>query len=215
MAPMEAARGAAFKAAAEPDGPARRLTWVGGGGGAAMAGSMPTAPAAGAPRREDAAAEDASFPWVVYGIEAGLLGAFVVAVFFLIVDLLAGRALWTPQVLGSALFLGQLPADGSPVQPVVVIGYTAIHVAVFVAFGVPAAFRLLAGQSSHTPGGTAVLAAVLFAGFELVFLSLAQLFVPGLYGVLGAGRVALANALAAGAMAVFLAVRASRRVPVP
>jgi hypothetical protein len=97
----------------------------------------------------------------------------------------------------------------------VVIGYTAIHVAVFVAFGVPAAFRLLAGQSSHTPGGTAVLAAVLFAGFELVFLSLAQLFVPGLYGVLGAGRVALANALAAGAMAVFLAVRASRRVPVP
>jgi hypothetical protein len=41
-----------------------------------------------------------------------------------------------------------------------------------------------------------------------VFLTLGELFVPGLTGMLGAGRVALANVLAAAAMAAFLGRRA-------
>src|SRR5881398_1966295 len=38
------------------------------------------------------------------GMLAGLIGAATVALWFLIVDALAGRPLYTPTVLGSALF---------------------------------------------------------------------------------------------------------------
>jgi hypothetical protein len=155
--------------------------------------------------------EAESLPWVANGIAAGLLGASSVALFFLVVDLLGGRPFWTPSLLGSALFLGELPAPGTAPQGVLVIAYTAVHVAVFIGFAVPAAFWALARlPSSRGPGRPALLALGFFAGFEVVFVTLAELFAPGLSGMLGAGRVAAANALAAVAMAGFLFARAER-----
>jgi hypothetical protein len=135
----------------------------------------------------------------------------VVALFFLAVDWLAGRPLWTPHTLGAALFLGTPPGADADPQPALILAYTAVHAAVFVAFGVPAAFQVLARPSSmRSVVAAALLAVVLFAGFEVVFLVLAELFLPGLVGALGSGRVALANAVAAAAMASFLWVRARR-----
>jgi hypothetical protein len=152
-------------------------------------------------------------PWVASGVEAGLLGAAVVALFFLGVDLLAGRPLWTPHALGSALFLARLPEPGA-VSPVLVLAYTAIHGTVFIGFGVPAAFQVLTRAPASTSGGAlALLGLLLFVGFEAVFLAMAQLFVPGLLGLLGFGRVALANAAAAACMALFLRRRALRAPP--
>ena len=90
-----------------------------------------------------------------------------------------------------------------------VLAYTALHGTVFIGFGVPAAFQILS-RGSGRPLRPGLLGIVLFAGFELVFLTLGELFVPGLTGMLGAGRVALANLLAAGAMAAFLWERAAR-----
>ena len=51
--------------------------------------------------------------WPVAGAAAGALGALVIAVFFLVVDLAVRQALWTPSALGAALFLGpdDLPAE--------------------------------------------------------------------------------------------------------
>ena len=150
--------------------------------------------------------------WVPQGVEAGVLGASVVALFFLAFDLLAGRPLWTPFALGAALFRGEIPAAGSPLEPVLVLAYTALHGTVFIGFGVPAAFWMLTrARSAGGPLRGALAALLLFVGFELVFLSLGELFVPGLTGMLGAGRVALATGLAAAAMAAFLASRAARR----
>jgi hypothetical protein len=148
-------------------------------------------------------------PWVSQGIQAGLLGASLVALFFLVVDVLAGRPLWTPFALGAALFRGELPAPGTPVELMLVVAYTGIHATVFIGFGVPAAFQMLARATSAHPLRAGLLAILLFVGFEVVFLSLGELFAPGLTGMLGAGRVALANVLAAGAMAAFLAARAA------
>jgi hypothetical protein len=164
-------------------------------------------PAAGRAREE---AE--SLPWVSTGIQAGLIGASVVALFFLVVDVLAGRPFWTPYLLGSALFLGELPGPDARPQPLLWLAYTAVHVTVFIGFAVPAAFWALAQlPSARAHGRASLLALVLFLGFEVVFLTLAELFTPGLTGMLGAGRVAAANALAAIAMAAFIAARAGRR----
>jgi hypothetical protein len=151
-------------------------------------------------------------PWTATGIEAGILGASVVALFFLLVDLLAGRPFWTPYLLGSVLFRGQLPAPGSEPEPLLWLAYTGVHVTVFIGFAVPAAFWALARlPSSRGPARTSLLALALFLGFEGVFLMLAELFASGLVGMLGTARVTAANALAAIAMASFVFARARRR----
>ena len=174
--------------------------------------TLPTYPSGTAPAAGPVAHEEAeTTPWVANGIAAGVLGASVVAAFFLVVDLLAGRPFWTPSVLAAALFRGELPAAGSTPEPVMVLAFTGLHVAVFVAFALPAAFWALAHfPSSEGPGKAGLLAVALFAGFELVFMTLAATFASGLVDALRAGRVTAANALAAIAMAGFVFARAGR-----
>jgi len=59
----------------------------------------------GAPAREENPLRD--LPYLRYGIPTGLVGAAVVAVFFLVVDLVAGQPLATPSALGATLFRGE------------------------------------------------------------------------------------------------------------
>jgi hypothetical protein len=69
------------------------------------------------------------------GIVVGLIGAGIVMLWFLIVDLLAGTPLNTPALLGAALFDGV--GDVRTIEPTarLVAGYTAVHLAGFVGFG--------------------------------------------------------------------------------
>lgn len=155
-----------------------------------------------------------SVPWVAEGVAAGALGAAVVALFFFVVDLAAGHALWTPYVLGTALVLGRVPSPDASIDAVLVLGYTALHGAVFLAIGLIAAFELMTG--GRLPGATPlrraiVLAVLLFAAFEVVFVAYGTLMEPALVGMLGFGRVTIANALAAAAMAGLLQIRLLRR----
>jgi hypothetical protein len=157
-----------------------------------------------------------SDPWIFHGVVAGAIGASAIAIFFLIVDSIAGRALWTPHALGSIVFRGVVPGPGDPIEPLLVLGYTGVHGAVFIAFGYLAAFERLIGRQ-RPGGGTGatflVTAAVLFAIFELVFEGLAGIlerFSP-LAGQLGGGRVAAANLLAALGMAGYLTWARNRR----
>lgn len=138
------------------------------------------------------------------GVVAGAIGSFVVAVFFLVLDALRAEPLWTPTALGSALLFGETLEHGAGIRPVPVAAYTALHCAVFVAVGLLTSYVLSLVRSRPSwpvVGGTLLL---LFAGFEIVFLSFAALFAPGLTGQLGAGWVTLANALAAAAMCAYL-----------
>lgn len=168
--------------------------------------------------RLPASARGASDPfgsWVIHGVVAGLLGAFVIATFFLILDLEAGRPLRTPHVLGAWLFRGELPPPDAPIEPVLVGGYTAVHGVVFLGFGLAAAFEALSGarRLRHEFLAGALAALALFACFELVFGVLGALFTP-IVGELGSGRVLAANALAALAIAGYLArVRAGLPAP--
>jgi hypothetical protein len=68
------------------------------------------------------------------GVTVGLIGAAIVMLWFFIVDLAAGAPLRTPALLGAALFDGVRAEAVTPTARLVV-GYTAVHVAGFVALG--------------------------------------------------------------------------------
>lgn len=151
-----------------------------------------------------------TWSWAALGWASGALGALIVALFFLVIDLIGGRPFWTPAALGSALFLGErLPPQATPV-PVLVVAYTGVHLGVFASFGLITASLLDARLRRLGLAGLLAIALGLFVAFEASFALFAWLFAPSLVGDIGAWRVASANALAALAMAAFLAALSGR-----
>ncbi len=149
---------------------------------------------------------DREAPWILRGVVNGVVGASAVAVFFLILDFLRGQPFWTPHALGSALLLGRGVAPGDPIQPSLVVAYSAAHGTVFLAAGACAAFAL-ADASIRQVRKLALaimIAGTLFTAFAISFLLFAAVFGQEVATQLGTGRVALANLVAAGAMAVVL-----------
>lgn len=69
------------------------------------------------------------------GVTVGLIGAAIVMLWFFIVDLAAGAPLRTPALLGAAFFDGARYADAVTPTARLVVGYTALHLAGFVALG--------------------------------------------------------------------------------
>ena len=72
------------------------------------------------------------------GIRAGLVGAATIALWFFALDAFAGRPLYTPTVLGTALFRGTGTLDSPDrlaIAPDLVIAFTAVHTLVFVLIG--------------------------------------------------------------------------------
>ena len=140
------------------------------------------------------------------GIMTGLLGAAAVALWFLVVDLVQGRPLHTPALLG-ALVSGNadpsLAADGPGVLALAAL-YTVVHVIAFSLVGVLAVF--LVHRAQHTPALLGLLL-MLFAAIEVgVVAFIAVLDVQAL-GSLAWYQVAVGNLLAALAMGAYLARR--------
>jgi hypothetical protein len=146
-----------------------------------------------------------------HGVAAGLIGALVISLVFLVIDIADGRPLYTPNALGAALFRGESLAPEARIEIALVLGYTAVHGAVFIAVGLMAALSLLEGarRQANPLVGAAIAAAVLFAGFEILFEIFGQLFTPA-EGRLGGSRAAFANALAALAMGGYFALIRAR-----
>jgi hypothetical protein len=135
------------------------------------------------------------------GVLCGLIGAGVVAVFFLFIDSLQGRPLHTPSLLGSVLFLERTVADAGPVDLTIVFAYTGVHALLFLLAGVGVAWMV--SQFDRNPQFGLVLV-LLFVLFQAVLFGLEVSLVPSLVGALGAGIVAVANVLAAVAMFGYL-----------
>ena len=135
------------------------------------------------------------------GFFCGVLGAGIVALWYLVLDTLAGRPLYTPSLLGSLLFQKGASLANVTVQPQVVFWYTAVHAFVFLVAGMIAAW--LAAQFEKFPSvGIAML--FLFVIFETAFFAFALAVGKTVLGTLGLWTIAVANLLAAGAMAAYL-----------
>jgi len=141
------------------------------------------------------------------GMIAGVLGAAAVAVWFLLLDALAGRPLWTPTVLGTALFrrgAGLEAAVTLPVSLEMVAMFTWVHGLVFAALGGVAA-RMLGYVERHPGAGFGVL--LLFVVFQFAFIAVAMVFAAPVLRVLSAWSILVANLIAAAAMTAYLRQR--------
>lgn len=101
------------------------------------------------------------------GLVSGLLGAAVVALWFLLLDVLFRQPLFTPSALGSLLFHGAASPEDVRTASSVLWGYTAVHLAAFLLFGM--VVSALVAQADRTPSfvfGVLLLAVV----FELFFV---------------------------------------------
>jgi hypothetical protein len=135
------------------------------------------------------------------GFIAGLIGAAAVALWFLVIDLIAGRPFFTPAMLGSAVFWGVHDPSMVVIEYSRIIGYTMIHVSAFLVVGTIAA--VLAAEVEVAPH-TFYLAVVLFAIFEFGFYVTVAVLAQPLLGSLVWWNVAIGNAIAACGMGYYL-----------
>jgi hypothetical protein len=135
------------------------------------------------------------------GLAVGLLGAGVVALWFLVVDSVVGRPLFTPAALGSALFHGASAAENVIVSVGTVVGYTMFHVSAFLVVGLVAS-ALVTQVEKFPPLAFGLL--LLFVVFETFFVLIAAMLGAWLMRELAWWSVLMGNVLAAGSMGAYL-----------
>lgn len=131
------------------------------------------------------------------GIVAGVIGAIVVAVWFLVVDTLRGRPLETPMFLGTALFYGVKTPAGLEVAWLPVLGYSVVHGLAFIAFGIIAAAVI---DATEREPALVIAVVILFACFETFFLGVVSVLGRAVQDVLVWWEILIGNLLAATAM---------------
>jgi uncharacterized membrane protein YphA (DoxX/SURF4 family) len=147
-------------------------------------------------------ARHAPHPVFREGVIAGIIGATAIAVWFFIVDLIAGQALFTPSTLGRAVFsvLGAVPDAESPI--IHVLAYPLFHYAAFISVGIVAAAMVrLAGDEPSVLLGFVILFVAFEVGFYAFVAVLSQV-TP--LGGLARWQVMVGNVIAAAAMGFYL-----------
>jgi hypothetical protein len=137
------------------------------------------------------------------GVIAGLIGATLVAVWFLIYDAARGAPFRTPALLGSAALQGVQNPQAVPVSPGLVVQYTVLHGVVFALVGILIAFLIASAQ--HQPARLLILVIAVFC-FEVVFLAVVVWLARPVLDDVAWWAILLANALAAGGMLAYLFV---------
>jgi hypothetical protein len=136
------------------------------------------------------------------GTVAGIIGAASVALWFLMVDSIAGRPFFTPAVLGASLFDLLGGGFGGRGLATHVAAYTVVHFAAFITIGIVAAY--LMNVLDRKPSWLVGFAA-LFILFELcVFAGVGLLSRSPLFGNIAWYQLGAANLLAAFFMGRYL-----------
>jgi hypothetical protein len=138
---------------------------------------------------------------VAEGLTTGLLGAAVVALFYLGVDLMRGDMLLTPSVLGEVFVLRRPEAVTSSVDIVAAALYTLVHLIVFSAFGLALVALVRRAEGSSVARYAVV---QLFIVFEFAFFGLLMVASETTRGLFPIWSVLSANGLAAAAMGAWI-----------
>lgn len=140
-------------------------------------------------------------PVIRQGIAAGLIGAVAVAVWFLVVDAIAGRPLFTPAALGSAIFNGAAGPPGVEFSAGTIVGYTLIHIAAFLLAGVlVSALVTQAERAPYLVFGMILLLVI----FETFFIAMVAMLGTWLMQALAWWSVLVGNLLAALSMGGYM-----------
>jgi hypothetical protein len=135
------------------------------------------------------------------GTWIGLIGAGVVALWFLARDVAAGHPLRTPSILGQVLLMGKSAPNVDQLDFAGIILYTAAHVFVFLLFGMAIAHLIRWSVKNHF-----VRYALLqvFLAFELFFCVVLLVFREETRALFPLLSVLIANTLAAVAIGIYL-----------
>ncbi len=141
------------------------------------------------------------------GLIAGIIGAAIVAIWFLFLDTVSSLPLSAPTILGTALFVG--PEDLASTERVQVslrltLMYTWVHGLVFIVLGEIAAYFLLSARKNPNLGLSIL---VLFVVLEFGFVGTTFVFAKPVLYELAWPMVLLGNLLTAAGMACYLWLR--------
>lgn len=138
------------------------------------------------------------------GTDVGVIGGLAVAIWFLVLDTIAGHPLQTPSVLGQVVLF----RDPNPVTGEVVFGafllYTAVHFLVFALIGM--GLVALVHWAIENPVVRYALLPV-FLVFEVLFYGLLQVLSERTQEIFPFWAVVGANTLAAVSMGLYLWIR--------
>lgn len=141
------------------------------------------------------------------GIAAGVLGGAAIALWFLLIDVANGRPLFTPTVLGTALFRGGAGLESPGTLPIsfeMVVVFTWVHFLVFAVIG-GAVARLLAVVERAPSSGFGIL--LLFVVFECGFIAISMAVADAVLDAVGHLALFAGNLLAAAVMVVYFRLR--------
>ena len=130
------------------------------------------------------------------------IGGGVIAIFFLVVDVVVHEAFWTPSLLGTVIFTDTAAADASTIRLDMVAIFTVLHFAFFGIMGL--IMSLLVNSFNHLADRTVVVAIVAFLLLHAGFTGLDMTLAPGALEAIGYWKVLAGNALTGVGMAYFL-----------
>lgn len=141
------------------------------------------------------------------GLIAGIIGAAIIAIWFLFLDAVIRLPFYTPTVLGEGLFLRAQDlalTEGEQVSLKLTLMYTGVHGLVFIVLGVIAAYFLLLSRTKLTLGLWILL---VFVILEFGFVGTAFVFAEPVLHELPWQTVLIGNFLAAAGMACYFRLR--------
>jgi len=137
------------------------------------------------------------------GIIAGLIGAAIVAVWFLIYDAARGHPFRTPALLGAAAIQGLRDPGTVTVTPGLVAQYTVLHGVVFAMVGILIAFLIVSAQSQPS---RLLIVFIALLSFEVAFLAVLTWWAHPVVTTVRWWAILIANALAAVGMLAYFFV---------
>lgn len=134
------------------------------------------------------------------GSTVGIVGAVIVALWFLVLDLSHHRPFYTPSILGQVMLLGRETPSTSLV-PEAIAAYSFVHFAAFIIFGL-ISVQLVHLATRQSFFRFALL--LLVVGFEFFFYGFSYIFFAGTRGLFPWWSILGANTLAVLGMGAYL-----------
>jgi hypothetical protein len=138
------------------------------------------------------------------GTDVGIIGGLAVAIWFLILDVIAGRPLMTPSLLGQVVLMGDSTPDTTNIVFGAILLYTAFHFVVFALIGM--GLVALVHWGTENPIVRYALLPV-FLAFEVIFYGLLEVLSERTGELFPFWAVVTANTLAALSMGLYLWIR--------
>jgi len=136
------------------------------------------------------------------GVFAGIMGAAVVAAWFLILDMvIQGRPLFTPNLLGQLVLARGTPVDLATLRPGLIAGYTVLHFVLFALFGIALTHLVHLAARYHIWRFALLLLVVVF---EVFFIGFSFMFFAGTKGVFHWWAILIGNTAALVVMGSYL-----------